>query len=261
MQEYVVRYAILAFFAFVAEIFDGGIGMGYGVSLTSFLLSIGAGTAVASASVHLSEIGTTLISGVSHWKMGNFDKKIFCFLAIPGILGGILGAAFSVYFEKMLLIKPVISAILLVLGIAIIVKFLKKRGSDSGIYKSPRIRQLVPLGFIAAFVDAIGGGGWGPIATPALVISDAHPKKTIGSVNFAEFVVTVSISLTFLFTLKQVDWGIVLPMIVGGFIAAPSAAFITRKIDHKVLGIGVGILISFLSVRTILIALGIGFIF
>lgn len=259
MQEYIVRYAILAFFAFVAEMIDGGIGMGYGVSLTSFLLSVGVGTAAASASVHLSEICTTLISGLSHWKMGNFDKKIFLFLAVPGILGGVLGAVFSVYLEKVLLIKPAISVILLVLGVAIVVKFLKKRGS--GIYKSPRIRQLVPLGFMAAFVDAIGGGGWGPIATPALVISDAHPKKTIGSVNFAEFVVTVSISLTFLLTLKQIDWGIVLPMIVGGFLAAPSAAFITRKIDHKILGISVGILISFLSVRTILIALGLGFIF
>lgn len=261
MQEYIVRYAILAFFAFVAEMIDGGIGMGYGVSLTSFLLSVGVGTAAASASVHLSEICTTLVSGLSHWKMGNFDKKIFLFLAVPGILGGVLGAVFSVYLENVQLIKPAISAILLLLGVAIVVKFLKKRGSGSGMYKSPRIRQLVPLGFIAAFVDAIGGGGWGPIATPALVISDAHPKKTIGSVNFAEFVVTVSISLTFLLTLKQIDWGIVLPMIVGGFLAAPSAAFITRKIDHKILGISVGILISFLSVRTILIALGLGFIF
>ena len=259
-MEKTLRYIILIVFAFVAEIIDGGLGMGYGVSLTSFLLSIGFATAVASASVHMSEIFTTIVSGVSHFRFGNFDKKIFKFLIFGGLPGGILGAYFAVKLQNFSFIKPVISGVLLFFGLVIIIKFIRKKQREEE-YLIPRIRKLMPLGFVAAFVDAIGGGGWGPVTTPALIVTNSHPKKTIGSVNFAEFFITLAISLTFLLTLAEIDWGVVVPLIFGGLISAPMAALLTRKLNHRVLGIIVGTLIMLLSLRTILIATGIVFIF
>jgi uncharacterized protein len=261
MENRFLRYIILAFFAFVAQIIDGGIGMGYGVSLTSLLLTIGFGSAISSALVHLSEIFTTLVSGVSHFYFGNFDRKIFKYLVIPGIIGGIAGAFSAVEFQNASFIKPLVSTVLLLLGILIIIKYLSKKDFLIQEYTSPKVRHLVPLGFLAAFVDAIGGGGWGPISTPVLVIKNADPKKVIGSVNFAEFFVTLAISASFLIALPEIDWKIVGIMVTGGVVAAPIAALITKKMPQKTLGVAVGILIVFLSLRTILKSIGVGFIF
>lgn len=261
MEKRLITYLLLFIFAFIAQLIDGGIGMGYGVSLTSLLLTIGFGSAMASALVHLSEIFTSLVSGVSHFYFGNFDRKIFIFLVVPGVLGGIIGAISAIAFQDTIFIKPVVSTILLCLGILIIIKYFAKKDFLSEEYSSPRIRHLVPLGFIAAFVDAIGGGGWGPISTPVLVIKNADPKKVIGSVNFAEFFVTLAISVSFLIALPKIDWKIVGVLIAGGIIAAPLAAFITKKMPQKTLGVAVGMLIVFLSIRTILKSIGIGFLF
>jgi len=255
MEEKFFKYVLIVIFAFIAELIDGGIGMGYGVSLTTFLLSIGIGTAVASATVHISEIFTTFFSGMSHFKFGNFDKKIFTYLLIPGIVGGILGSYLSVKLQDISFIKPFISGILLVLGVLIIIKYIKNK--EYTIYSTPRIRKIVPIGFIAAFVDAIGGGGWGPIATPSLIASNSNPKKTIGSVNFAEFFVTLAISITFLIMLPEINWSIVLFMIIGGIIAAPIAAMITKRLPLRTVGISVGCLIIILSLRTILNSIGV----
>lgn len=261
MEEKFLAYCILIIFAFIAELIDGAIGMGYGVSLTTFLLSIGIGTAMASASVHISEIFTSLVSGISHFKIGNFDKKTFTYLAISGVIGGVSGGYTAVIFQNVSLVRPGVSGILLLMGLLIIKKYFNKRDIVEQKYDIPRGRHLILLGLIASFIDAIGGGGWGPISTTALVVNNTHPKKTIGSVNFAEFFVTLSISLTFFLTLPRIEWGIVLPMIIGGVIAAPIAALITRILPHKTLGITVGFLIMFLSLRTILNATGIGFLF
>lgn len=254
-MERLLTYLLIALFAFIAQLIDGGIGMGYGVSLTTLLLSIGVGSAVASASVHIAEVFTTLFSGMSHFKMGNFDQKIFAFLAVPGVFGGVLGAYGIVQLSNVSSIKPIIAGILLVLGILIIIKFVRKNEMLETEYARPRIRHLMPLGFIAALIDAIGGGGWGPITTPALVLKNANPQQVIGSVNAAEFFVTFSISLTFLLTLPTLELAIVLPMIIGGMIAAPIAAILTKKFSHRTVGIGVGILIIILSLRTILLSL------
>lgn len=255
MNEGFLKYGIIFLFAFVAELIDGGIGMGYGVSLTSFLISIGIGTAISSASVHISEIFTTLSSGLSHFKMGNFEKKTFLYLAIPGMVGGSLGAYVVSRVQDFGFIRPFVSGILLLLGILIVIKFLSKKDFVEQEYKVPRIRRLVPLGFTAAFIDAIGGGGWGPIATPTLIASNTHPRKTIGSVNLAEFFVTLSISITFLLTLPNLDWSLIFPMIIGGIIAAPVSALLTKKLPIKMVGIAVGFLIILLSFRMILGAL------
>lgn len=235
--------------------------MGYGVSLTTLLLSIGVGTATASMSVHISEIFTTFTAGISHFKLGNFDKKIFTYLAIPGVIGGGIGAFAAVHFQNVTLIKSFVSGILLILGILIIIKFIEKKDILEKEYKTPRRIHLLPLGFIAAFVDAFGGGGWGPITTPSLVVTNAHPKKVIGSVSAAEFLVTLSISATFLFTLQTIPWEIIIPMIIGGMLASPLAALIIKKASQRVVGISVGCLIILLSLRTLLNELGIGFFF
>lgn len=261
MEEKFLRYFIVLIFAFIAQLIDGGLGMGYGVSLTSLLLSIGVGTAIASAAVHISEIFTTLVSGVSHFKIGNFDKKIFTYLVISGVIGGAIGAYTAVKFQNASLIRPFVSGILLLMGLLIIIKYVKKREILEQEYKIPRRRHLIPLGLVASFIDAIGGGGWGPISTPALIVNNTHPKRAIGSVNFSEFFVTLSISLTFFLTIPKIEWGIIAPMIIGGVVAAPIGAMITKKLPHRVLGIVVGCLIIFLSLRTILKATGIGFLF
>jgi uncharacterized protein len=205
MEERTIRYILIALFAFIAQMIDGGIGMGYGVSLTTLLLSIGVGMAVASASVHIAEIFTTLFSGISHFKMGNFDQKIFAFLAIPGVFGGVIGAYGIVQLEHIPSVKPIIAGILLILGILIIIKFVSKTEILNTEYSRPRIRHLMPLGFFAAFIDAIGGGGWGPIATPTLILKNAHPQQVIGSVNFAEFFVTFT-PIVYIDHLNNLKW-------------------------------------------------------
>lgn len=255
MEHSLAKYFLIFLFACIATTIDGGIGMGYGTSLTTLLLSIGVGTAVASASVHIAEIFTSLASGLSHFKMGNFDQKIFAFLAIPGVFGGVLGAWSAVQFEDKQFIRPIIGLVLLVLGILIIVKFIRKKEMLDAEYDRPRVRHLMPLGFIAAFIDAVGGGGWGPIATPTLVLRNAHPQHVIGSVNFAEFFVAFAISITFFFSLPAVQLTIIIPMVLGGLIAAPLGAWLTRKIAHRTVGILVGVLIILLSMRTIFITL------
>ncbi len=255
MEERTIRYALILLFAFIASLIDGGIGMGYGVSLTTLLLSIGVGTAVASASVHIAEVFTALFSGVSHFKMGNFDQKIFAFLAIPGVFGGVLGAYSAVQFQDAAFIRPTIAVLLLALGLLIILKFARKKELLDDEYDRPRVRHLMPLGFVAAFIDAIGGGGWGPITTPTLVLRNAHPQHVIGSVNFAEFFIAFSIAITFFFSLPALELTIVLPMILGGLIAAPIGAWLTKKLPHKIVGMLVGGIIVLLSLRTIIVAL------
>ena len=232
-MEKLVKYLVLAIFGFIAQLIDGGIGMGYGVSLTTLLLSIGFTTSLASASTHISEVFTSLASGISHFKLGNFDKKIFTYLVLGGVFGGFLGAYASVRLQNFTSIRPIISGMLLFFGFLIIFKFTKKKKSN---YIIPRIRGLMPLGFFAAFIDAIGGGVWGPITSPTLIATNSHPSKTIGSVNFAEFFIALTISITFFMTHESIDLGLIIPLIIGGVIAAPIAAIITRKINHKVLG-------------------------
>ncbi|MBI2850225.1 MAG: sulfite exporter TauE/SafE family protein [Chloroflexi bacterium] len=236
--------------------------MGFGVSLTTLLLSIGTGTAQASAAVHIVKIFAGFFSGVSHFRLGNFDKRIFIYLTGSGVIGGAIGAYAAVKFQEVSLITTFVSGILLLMGLLIIIKYArKKEGALEHEYETPHRRHLIPLGLVASFVDAIGGGGWGPISTPILVVNNTHPAKAIGSVNAAEFFVTLSISATFLLTLTKFEWTFILPMIIGSIIAAPLAAMITRKLPHRALGIVVGCVIIFLSLRTILKLAGVGFLF
>jgi len=232
---------------FIAQLIDGSLGMAYGVSANSFLLNLGLPPAAASASVHASEVVTTFVSGLSHLKLGNIDKKMVLSLLIPGMIGGAIGAYILVSIDGEL-IKPYISIYLLLMGIRILYKAFTISDEKE---KQPRTGLLVGLGLVGGSCDAIGGGGWGPVVTSTLISTGHSPRKTIGSVNFSEFFVTVTESIVFIATIGLTNWKIILGLIIGGICAAPLGALLTRKLSAKVIMIVVGCLIIFLQVRTL----------
>jgi len=241
-------YLLIGFFA---QIIDGSLGMAYGVSANSFLLSTGVSPAAASASVHIAEVFTTLASGLSHLRFKNVDWKIIKSLIIPGVLGGIVGAYLLINFPADV-IKPFISIYLLIMGIRI---FVKAFNHVPGIqFKG---FHYTILGLFGGFFDAAGGGGWGPIVTSTLLSRSETPRKVIGSVNISEFFVTFAEAITFIAMIGMAPWSIVLGLISGGVIAAPLAAFMTSKIPTKAMLIIIGSVIILLQIRTILSILGI----
>lgn len=217
----------------------------YGVTSNSLLLSLGLTPALASATIHTAEIFTTLASGVSHLKLGNVDKKLFKKLLIPGIIGGFLGAYVLTSIPGDI-IKPFVNLYLLVMGFVIIYKAFKYEISTLKIKT-----KIALLGGIGGFLDAIGGGGWGPIVTSTLVARGHNPRFTIGSVNLAEFFVTITEAITFLILLKISYWQIIIGLIIGGVLAAPLAASICKKLPPRILMIIVGITIIVLSIRNL----------
>ncbi len=237
---------------FLAQMIDGALGMAYGVSSNSFLLSLGVPPAAASASVHMAEVVTTGISGFSHWKLGNVDMKLVRRLLIPGVIGGLLGAYILTNIDGNI-IKPYIALYLMAMGGVIIYKaFTMTPRKKPDEYHGPRISLL---GLFGGFFDAIGGGGWGPVVTSTLVARGKHVRMTIGSVNFSEFFVTLGESILFVFTLNFAEyWQVILGLLIGGAIAAPIAARLAQKLPIKTLMIVVGILIVLLSIRTLYLA-------
>jgi len=244
---------ILWFFilvGFLAQVVDGALGMAYGTISNALLLSAGVPPAISSASVHFAEIFTTSISGFSHLKLGNVDKNLFKKLLIPGVLGGVLGAYILTNIDGNK-IKPFIGIYLLIMGIRILYKVINMHKQSEE--KITRRRHYSVLGLLGGFFDAIGGGGWGPIVTSTLVSDGKNPRKTIGSVNAAEFFVTISEVATFIALLSQFNWSVIIGLIIGGSLAAPFAALITKKIPAKALMISLGCIITFLSLRMIIV--------
>jgi uncharacterized membrane protein YfcA len=233
---------------FIAQMIDGSLGMAYGVSSTSFLMSAGVSPAIASSSVHVAEVFTTAVSGISHWKFGNVDKTLFKKLAIPGALGAALGAYFLSSFDGNV-IKPYIALYLLIMGIIIIRKAFKK------VILFKENKRLGALALFGGFVDATGGGGWGPVVTSTLMGSGNNPKLTIGTVNAVEFFVALAASGIFTIFVGINSWPVIIGLIIGGIIAAPIGAYITHKINPKIAMVIVGVVIILLSFRTILKAL------
>jgi len=246
MNTHFLLYVLVGF---LAQMIDGALGMAYGVSSNTFLLSLGIPPAAASASVHMAEVVTTGISGFSHWRLGNVNWNLVKRLLLPGVIGGVTGAYLLTTFDGNI-IKPYISAYLLVMGIVIIIKaFNMKKKHNENEYHGPRISLL---GLLGGFCDAVGGGGWGPVVTTTLVARGKHPRLTIGSVNFSEFFVTFAESVTFILTLNFFEyWQIILGLLIGGAIAAPIAAVAAKNIHLKTLMIVVETLIIGLSIRTI----------
>ncbi|GAA4685007.1 sulfite exporter TauE/SafE family protein [Phytohabitans rumicis] len=247
------KLIVLALVGLAAQLVDGALGMAYGVTSSSLLLIAGLAPASASASVHLAELGTTLAAGAAHWRFGNVDWRVVRRIALPGGIGAFAGATFlsSITTDKA---APWMAGILLALGIYLLVRFSRPLGITRS-RKPLRSRFLAPLGLVAGFIDATGGGGWGPVATPSLLVSGRmEPRKVIGSVDTAEFVVAGMASVGFLIGLGSE--GFVLPtvaaLLVGGLIAAPIAAWLVRIVPAQLLGALVGGLIVLTNARTIM---------
>lgn len=229
---------------FTAQMIDGALGMAYGVTATTFLLSFGITPAASSASVHASEVFTSGVSGLMHLKFGNVNNKLFKSLLIPGVIGAILGAYILSSFEQYnYIIKPLVSSYTLILGVIIIFKALQKDKVRQ------RIKRIFPLAMVGGFLDSIGGGGWGPIVSSTLIARGRNPRYTIGSVNLAEFFIALSSSLTFVTIIGLTHWTIIAGLIIGGVIAAPIAAYIANKIPTKSIMILVGIVVIILSLK------------
>ncbi|GAA1507697.1 hypothetical protein BJ978_000737 [Agromyces terreus] len=246
---------LLALVGFAAQLVDGALGMAYGVTSTTLLLAIGANPASASASVHLAEIGTTLASGVSHWRFGNVDWKVVLRIGVPGAIGAFLGATVLSSLSTDAA-KPIMAGILLALGVYLLVRFTFRALPKVNTAKPLRLRFLAPVGLVGGFLDATGGGGWGPVGTPALLASGRiEPRKVIGSIDTSEFLVSVAASIGFLIGLGTggFDLGWVLALLIGGVLAAPLAAWLVRKLPPRLLGSLVGGIIVFTNARTILI--------
>lgn len=245
---------LIALVGLAAQLVDGGLGMAYGVTTTTLLLTIGANPAAASATVHLAEVGTTLVSGVSHWRFGNVDWRIVLTIGLPGAVGAFLGATVLTGLDASTA-KPLMSTVLLALGVYILVRFTFRGPRRDRLGARVPARLLSPLGLFAGFMDAAGGGGWGPVGTPALLADGrVEPRKVVGSVNTAEFLVTVAASLGFLFSLgsQGINFAWVAALLAGGVIAAPIAAALVRFVPARVLGPAVGGLIVLTNARTLL---------
>jgi uncharacterized membrane protein YfcA len=239
---------------YLAQFVDGTLGMGYGVFSASLLVSIGLYPVIASASVHTAEVFTTLLSGVFHFKLGNVKRDLVLSLAIPGVIGGVAGAYFLASVPGKT-IKPFAAVILLMMGLLILYRFLVRKNPIPTGNNGYSRWKLTLLGLIAGFMDAVGGGGWGPIATPSLILGgDDEPRQVVGSINLIEFFVTVAETLTFLITVgpEAFRWDIVVALLIGGAIAAPTAAFLCRKLPDKALGSLIGVALIGLNTRTLL---------
>ena len=224
----------------LAQLVDGALGMAYGLVSNSVLLALGLPPAVASATVHAAEVATTAASGIAHARFGNINWKLFRRLAVFGAIGGILGATFLANVPGDA-IKPFVNAYLLILGGMILLRAWGKR------LLRHQVRHPGPLGFAAGMLDAIGGGGWGPLATSTLLARGGAVRSTIGTVNAAEFVVAACISATLIWHIGMDHWQIVAGLLVGGVIAAPLAAWLVRHLPEKPVMIAVGVLIMLIS--------------
>ncbi|WP_228713885.1 sulfite exporter TauE/SafE family protein [Arundinibacter roseus] len=231
---------------FIAQMIDGALGMAYGVTATTFLLTLGVPPSVASASVHSSEIFTSGVSGYMHLKFGNVNSKLFKTLLIPGVVGAILGAYLLTALEEYIyIVKPIVAVYTLILGVLILKKALMKR-----IEKRP-FKKIGWLAMLGGSLDAIGGGGWGPIVSSTLIARGRHPRYTIGSVNLTEFFVSLASSVTFVTLIGFSHWQVIVGLILGGMVAAPIAATLSRKLPIKTMMILVGIVVIVVSLRII----------
>lgn len=223
---------------FLAQLIDGALGMAFGVISTTLFVTLGVPPATASASVHTVECFTTGVSGISHIFHRNVDWKMLARLALPGVVGAVLGAYVLTQIDAAT-VKPFILAYLAVIGLYLIWRGVKYPPE----HKPPRI--IEPLGLAGGFLDAAGGGGWGPVVTGNLLVQGAEPRRTIGTVNTAEFLVTLSASITFIFSLGlQAFSAATLGLLVGGVAAAPVAAAVARRARPKVLLVMVGIVLT-----------------
>ena len=234
---------------FVAQLVDGALGMAYGLVSTSFLLAFGMPPAAASAAVHTAELFTTGASGAAHIWRRNVQWNLVLRLAPAGIVGGIVGAL-TVSYLPVAIMKPVVSLYLLSMGV--FVAYLAVRGP-----KPPpeNLNGVKRIGLIGGFLDAAGGGGWGPVVTTTLLGRGHAPRQAVGSVNTSEFLVTAAISASFFFALGGVRWSDIIGLLIGGVIAAPVAAFAVSVARPRLLMGGIGCFVVSIALWQIAVAL------
>ena len=250
--------AVFALAGGLAQLVDGTLGMGFGVTSATALLYMGVAPVTASAATHAAKLPTTLISGLSHWREGNVDTAILLRVAVPGAVGGFLGAVVLTNIS-LASAKSWMSGLLIFFGLVIFARF----GLGIRLIPTPQgghtARWLSPIGLLGGFVDATGGGGWGPVVTPSLMtVTRREPRKVVGTVNAAEFVVAVSVSFGFLTGAAQhgIPWLPVIGLVIGGVIMAPIAARLAGRLPHAPMGTMVGGLVVVVNAVNVIAALG-----
>jgi uncharacterized membrane protein YfcA len=242
MWTEILTFALVGFFA---QLVDGAIGMAFGIITSSLLLSLGLPPVVVSQYVHVAEIFTTGASGLSHWRLGNIDRTLFLRLALPGAIGGGLGALVLTQVPGETL-KPFISGYLVLLGL-----FILYRAFCSDTPRTFPRRHVAPLGLGGGFLDAVGGGGWGPIVTTTLLSGGEEPRTAIGTVSASEFFVTSAIAFFLIAAIGITQWPMLAGLIVGGVLAAPFAAYATRLIPRRAIMVLVGTAVTLISSKTL----------
>jgi uncharacterized protein len=230
---------------FLAQMVDGVLSMGYGVTSATCLISFGVNPVAMSAAIHTSEIFSSGVSGYSHYKFGNVNKKLFKHLVIPGVIGAILGAVLLVYLGEKggNWLMPLVALYAGFLGIKILVKAFREQTP------AKKVKRIGWLAWIGGFLDSFGGGGWGPIVTSTLIAKGKCPKYTVGSVSLTEFFITLASAFTFFVSVGISHWNIVLGLLIGGAIAAPMAAKLAGKLPRKTMMIALGIMVLIWSTR------------
>jgi uncharacterized membrane protein YfcA len=246
-DNHIFYWMLLA--GFIAEIVAGSMGMGYGVMCTTTLLILNIPPPIVSASIHSAESFTTAAGSISHWKLGNVNKKLTWALAIPAIFGAIIGALALTYVGERYakLTKPFIAAYTLYLGVTILRNAFKKR--EIRVIKKKT--NITTLGLIGGFIDSFGGGGWGPLVTGTFIKNGRTPRYVVGSSTIAKFILTVTSAITFIFTIGIHHWNIVAGLLIGGIITAPFSAMLTSKLPTKKMFVVVGIIVIIMSMITI----------
>jgi hypothetical protein len=240
-----VDFGIFLLVGIFAQLVDSALGMGYGATSTSFLISFGVPPATSSMGVHVAEMFTTGASAISHYRFKNINKKLVYNLIVPGVLGAIVGAYLLADVVDAKIIKPYVAIYMIILAIVIIIKGLKKR------IEKKKTKRLGLLASFGGFMDAICGGGWGPIVTSTLMCQGRNPRYTIGSVNTAEFAIAFASGITFLLFDGISGWKVIAGLVIGGFVGAPIGAYFVNKIPRKPITVMVGLLLIGLSIRTL----------
>lgn len=245
MQGNIFIYILIGF---VAQMIDGSLGMAYGVSGRTFLRTfVGLPTALSSALIHIAEIPSSLVSGISHYRIDNVDKRLLIKLIVPGAIGGVLGA--WLVTEAGSKLENAIDVYLILMGLIIL-----QRAVSSSDKKREIGNAIYPLGFAGGFLDAAGGGGWGPVVTSSMIAGGEDIKRSIGTVNAAEFIVTIAETTTFSVMIKDLgSYGLMIGgLIIGGVVAAPVAARVCKLLPERPLVIIVGTLIIALNIYNLL---------
>jgi uncharacterized membrane protein YfcA len=249
---------LVALIGFVAQLVDGSLGMGFGVTTATMLAAVGYAPAAASASIHVVKIGTGLMSGTAHWRFGNVHWRAVMMLALPGAVGAFIGAILLSNIDGDVA-APWVSVLLAILGVIVLVRTVFGRNPTIRLYR-PRWRSLGPLGAVGGFVDSVGGGGWGPVTTSTMMAANhLAPNQVIGTVSMSEFIVAIGSTVGFIVALgnESIPLGPTVALLLGALIAAPIAAWAVSRLNHRVLGALIGGMILFYNVPNVLGIVGV----